>query len=526
MKKTPLVLNPFVSGGGNMPFRIKDGDAPAGGGKTVLTSEALQKMITDSTKAAVDSLASKLPQGITLSPENLKSISDAVAATLSLQAGAAGGTKGNEGKAVEFTVDNKALGESIKGAMEAAFASIKLPSRMEHQGKGNDDPHDISLPISHRSGNLSVGAKQLLNVACRKSMNDGVADDLLLRANKNGAKALEVIRRQAQLGLSVKAIITSTTPGSNLIDVDLSSDIMQRLYLSSDLAAALMASELVMPTNPYKIPLSTTRPVFTIGGENSGPGADTAPGTGQVTLETKKLMAKVYYSYEQDEDQIVPILPWLQDQLARSGGEHFEGAVIGGDADGTHIDSDIQAAGADNYLKAFNGFRRAGLLNSATKLDMSTGGISIANLAALRKLMKKWGVKPRDLLILVGPQVYNDLIALADTLRIDAVGQSQARLLTGEAPSIFGIPILVSEGMREDLNASGVYDGSTTTKKSIVMLHRPSWIVGVKRDFTIETDKNIEDQRNVIVASFRRDIKPQEATSASIPNTVVGYNLP
>jgi hypothetical protein len=102
--------------------------------------------------------------------------------------------------------------------------------------------------------------------------------------------------------------------------------------------------------------------------------------------------------------------------------------------------------------------------------------------------------------------------------------QDAARILTGVAASIYGIPIVVSDAMRENLNASGVYDGSTTTKGSIVLLHKPSFVVGVKRGFTVEVETDKKRQINSVIASFRRDFQPKETISTSMPLAVLGYN--
>jgi hypothetical protein len=128
-------------------------------------------------------------------------------------------------------------------------------------------------------------------------------------------------------------------------------------------------------------------------------------------------------------------------------------------------------------------------------------------------------------MLIVGPQGYNDIVALDETLTFEKVGsQSAARILTGEAASIYGIRIVISSQIREDLNASGVYDGVTDTKGSILLVHRPSWLVGVKRGMTVEVDVDKKRQINSVIASFRRAFIPKETPSATLPSVVLGYN--
>lgn len=240
-------------------------------------------------------------------------------------------------------------------------------------------------------------------------------------------------------------------------------------------------------------------------------------------LNAKKLIGRVDYSYEADEDSVIAILPTILQQLGAAAADALEGAIINGDTAGTHQDSDI--AGVTNHAsKLFDGIRKLTLAQSALKLSLASGGISAANVGAMRKLLKRWGLNPKDLLLVLGVNGYNDAVMLPETLTAEKAGsQSTARILTGMAPNILGIDIIASAQIREDLNASGVYDGSVTTKGSLLLLHKPSWITGVKRGFTLESFRDIKTQTSAVVASFRRDFKPIESL-ANTKAAVLGYN--
>jgi hypothetical protein len=391
--------------------------------------------------------------------------------------------------------------------------------------------------VEHRSGNLSVAQKQLLNLTMMAApesvfgksgekrpsgMDDGIRANDLKGAIAQGSRAVKSLRDQLIYG---KALTTGGSgSGAELVPTDLSSDLQMRMYLDSQLAAALIASEIDMPSDPFKLPLKTSRTEFYTGSE--APGSDPTgsnPGTGNITLDTAKLIGMAEYSYESDEDSIIAILPMLQEDLASGAAFTFESAVLNGDTTATHQDSDFQAI-AGHHAKAFKGIRKLALAGSSS-LSLATGGVSAANIAAMRKKMLRFGVRSKDLLLIVGPNAYNDIVALTETLTFDKVGNADAaRILTGSAASIFGIPIVVSDGVRENLNASGVYDGTTTTKGGIYLVHKPSWVVGVKRGFTVEVDTDKKRQTNAVIASFRRDFKPKETVSATMPLAVFGYN--
>ena len=56
-------------------------------------------------------------------------------------------------------------------------------------------------------------------------------------------------------------------------------------------------------------------------------------------------------------------------------------------------------------------------------------------------------------------------------------------------------------------------------------VHRPSWLLGVKRGFTVEVEVDRKRQMNAIIASFRRDFVPKETISATMPLAWMGYGF-
>lgn len=414
-------------------------------------------------------------------------------------------------------------GEDVKAIVETAVKGIHRPQAMVH-----DDTSVIETPISHRLGNLAIDAKQLLNVMTKGAdfIDHGIPESMLKQAAGRGElmekRMFNTIRQQGAYGFKA---VTTTGAGTGLefMNTSLSSTLLQRMYLESLLAASLVANEIQMPTNPYTFPLSTTRPTFKTGSETTAATASNL-GSGKLTLDAKKLIGKVEYSYEADEDALVPILPLILAQLGEASADAIEDAVINGDADGTHQDSDTQAD-ALHAARLWDGIRKLSYAQADLKISLASGGASAANIAIMRKALKRWGMLPKNLLIIAGTDVYNDLVVLPETLTAEKVGGANtARILTGMAPNLFGIDIVPSARMREDLNATGFYDGTTTTKKCISIIHKPSWYMGVRRGFTVEQDKDISNQTKWVVASFRRDFKPLESL-ATTKAAVSGFNF-
>lgn len=443
-------------------------------------------------------------------------------------------------------VDLKALQESVKKSLgNEVLTKDGVKKILEDWGKEQRTgskmlfPADAAFPVEHRKGNMSVGQKQLLNVlmmhvseealassnggqgvARPKNINDGITAEQLRNAERIGEARAKAVRQEVVYGQ--KAITTSGAgSGLELINTDLSSDIQARMYMESLVAAQFVSSEIQMPSNPFQLPLTTTRPTFYKGSETVA-ATESNPGTSNIVLTAQKLIGYCQYSYEADEDAVVAVLPWIQEQLGKGAADGLEDALINGDTTATHMDSDTHAiSGA--AAKLFKGLRYYAKSVTALKVSFATGGITAANVGALRKAMGKYGMKPSDLMLICGTSGYNDLALLSETLTAEKVGGA-ARILTGNAPQLFGIPIIPSSKCREDLNASGVYDGTTTTKGSILLVNKTAWFVGVKRGFTLEVDVNKVSQVNQVIASFRRAFMPRETPSATEQTVVMAYN--
>jgi HK97 family phage major capsid protein len=507
-----------------------------------LTADAVKNLVFDSvteavkdkgvTEEVVKTLTDRLDKLETVKPDDIKS---AIAEAL--------GGNGNDvdiKNAIEEGMKSFKPSDSVsKEDFEAAIADLK--KSFENKGSRNQfsksagvgytpDGVVVEFPTEHRAGNLNVAEKQLLNIMMNATpglkehqiqaiQNDGIAESTLKHAASSGHRQVESLRKSILYG--EKTLVTGTSnQGAELIATDLSSELLNRMYLDSPLASEFISSEIDMPTPSFQLPIRTTRPTFYKGSENPGSNpTESSPGTDNVTLTAQKLIGRTNFSYEAEEDAVVPVLGMVTENLASAAADALEDAIVNGDTAGTHQDSDATASGS---MTLFNGIRKLALGGSLDR-SLSTGGISDTNILTLKKDMGRWGIRPNELLILCGVKGYADFIGLAETLTADLTGNAAtARLSSGLAPTLYGSKIVVSSRIREDLNASGVHDGVTETKGSIYIVHRPSWIMGVRKGFTVEIDRDVQQQVNIVVASFRRDFKPMETPSASLPYAVMG----
>jgi hypothetical protein len=132
----------------------------------------------------------------------------------------------------------------------------------------------------------------------------------------------------------------------------------------------------------------------------------------------------------------------------------------------------------------------------------------------MRAKMGAYGLNPRDLALIVSIKDYNALLVQDEISRADSFGSGYT-FGSGTLSQIFGIDVVPSARMRTDLTAGGVNAAAASTLGAAALIHVPSWFVGVKRGFTVETDQDKVAQVNQVIASFRRDFKPVFAPSSA-----------
>ena len=192
-----------------------------------------------------------------------------------------------------------------------------------------------------------------------------------------------------------------------------------------------------------------------------------------------------------------------------------EDAIINGDTSGT-FDADT-VANIDSRL-AWDGLRIYAHKGSYDMVDLST--FSTSNLLAMRSLMGKYGVNPNKLAWIVSVKGYSKFLSLPETMTMDKYGP-KATILTGEQGKFLGSPIIVSEAVREDLNDTGVYDGTTTTYTEVILVYTPAFVLGTLKDVRFEPYRD-PSVGNRLYASIRADFQPR---FDSEPTCVIGVKV-
>jgi hypothetical protein len=120
---------------------------------------------------------------------------------------------------------------------------------------------------------------------------------------------------------------------------------------------------------------------------------------------------------------------------------------------------------------------------------------------------------------------YIQLLADSSVITMEKYGPN-ATIVTGELGRVDGSPVVVSEYVRQDLNATGVFDNVTTNRTEIVTVYNRGFIVGEKRGQNIQVLRELyaEYDQDAILISLRRAFAARFPT-ATEPIVAVSYNI-
>lgn len=334
-------------------------------------------------------------------------------------------------------------------------------------------------------------------------------------------------RLNADEDLRKALTIAGSGTGAEWIPTGFSNQLWEKIRLQ--LRIAELFGQINMPTSPFTLPVQAGAATgYLIAEASSTDDSDkitaSTPGTGNWTFNAKKIAGRVLVSEEATEDMIIDVLNFIERELTVSIAEAVESAILNGDESVTHQDSDTTAA--TDADKAWEGLRYFALNNAGTAtLDLSNAAPALDDVRDLRKLMGNAGINPMRLALITGLAGYIQFLKIAEVLTLDKYGP-QATVLTGELARIDGIPIIVSEFQREDLNASGVYDGVTTNRGGFLLVNRDGFYRGLRRGVTVQTMTDIETDVTAVVGKQRIDFEDvYDATLAANRHAVFGYNM-
>lgn len=319
-----------------------------------------------------------------------------------------------------------------------------------------------------------------------------------------------------------KALDSSANDGADWIPTNMASALHLRMGEITSIASIF--EQFTQSSKVEDYPVGTTRPTFYLESTTTGSGTESSLRTAKATMTAQKIIGKTDIQDDTSEDSLINLMPLVEQSLAEGAVNCVANVILNGDTTATHMDSDTETV-ATHANRAWIGLRKYGLNVADLKKDIAAGGISTGNLSALIAMMGKYALQEqaarcRIILGVKGVTSWRSLAQITDPQTPNA----WSALISGELPPYLGIPFAIESQHREDLNASGVYDGTTKTKGSIIVVNGANFVLSTYKNITFEVERSASGQKNTIYAKFRKAFTPFETPSATIPTVVIGYN--
>lgn len=290
------------------------------------------------------------------------------------------------------------------------------------------------------------------------------------------------------------------------------------LYYQQTLKVADLFFEFEMPQDPFQWPFLGSGFTLYLRGE---PTADPAskirasdPSQSVVTFTTSELAGRIVLSRKLTEDAIMEMMTVLRERLIpRAMAEAEEKAIVNGDDSATHQDTALVTA-SDDVRKAFKGIRKLAQAASAT-YDVTTDSTAFAytDFAEVLKKAGKYASNPDEGAWVFGNTAYYSTLALDPHLTAEKTNLPTN--INGVVNRILGFPVVVSGEYPETLDSSGL-GTSGGSKSGFTFANRSQIVRGYRRDYTIESDKDIETGQEIMVCSMRKDMQNMAGSGEAV----------
>lgn len=421
------------------------------------------------------------------------------------------------------------MAETVVARQRAAAPFTGRAGGFQPADDADDEPTGPVVGLRERAAIALEREAPKAAAALRRPVEDvrefqRAADDLLLLAAIKNVDPRSLDYFTSEFQPRLRALDTATAgEGQEYVPTILSSSFIERVAL--ELRVAALFPSINMPSPTFDLPGLAVSRQRTFGAAQSTADVATAistrdPATRKVTLTAVKFAVRALVSREAEEDAIIAMLPFMQSELVDYMAADVEDVILNGDTTGTQ-DTDSAAAGDPRLL--WSGLRKNA--QAAAKTDAANADLTVPMLRTNRFKMGKYGVSPGKLAHVLSIASYIKLLSDANLITMDKYGP-QATVVTGELAKADGVPVIVSEYQRDNLNATGVFDNVTTNRSSAQTVFTGGWMLGLRRGVTVQVLKELyaaTDQDGLVITS-RRAFSPlyPVASNNIVANT---YNL-
>lgn len=396
------------------------------------------------------------------------------------------------------------------------------------------EPWDTTKGLDSFNKGMVTPSNEVMIKELQQSSDDlYLVSQIMGKTSPSGIKSLKTYRRfRENMERCGKAMsIVAGAAGVDWIPTGFSAELIELVHLQLLVAGLHVRRNFPLKVGDWKRPgtSSDTLAYRSTAANSDSPSKFVAStrSTRNVTFSAEKLAVRTLYAVELDEDAIVELLPQLKLNVVQSISRAIEDTIINGDtgceAAGTRIDlTDMHGNTPDGEspCRMWDGYRKK--VKDQTS-STTTGGATGGSLRDNRAILGKYGVRPSDCALVCSINAYlkGFLKQVTDVTTVDKYGD-KATVLSGELAKFDGIPIVVSEQSRDDLNTSGLSGGkSGNADGEIIHVYRPGFELADKRQITIEADKIKGTDQIEVIGTWRGDFQALYTTGQKITAAVI-----
>jgi hypothetical protein len=164
--------------------------------------------------------------------------------------------------------------------------------------------------------------------------------------------------------------------------------------------------------------------------------------------------------------------------------DSIDNVLINGDDTATATTNinliDGTPAATAKYM-AFKGLRYLPIITTTgNKFDGGAANITLAQIRQARFSMDRaYSANPDNLFVLTHSEMYAKMLGLTEFITMDKAG-SKATAMTGQLGFVDGMPVLISNELALT-DSAGKIPAAGGTLGSLLVVYKPGWVVGFKR---------------------------------------------
>jgi len=328
-----------------------------------------------------------------------------------------------------------------------------------------------------------------------------------------------------------KSIDTATTAeGSQWAPTLYSTDMQESIY--DETTVAKQFPRIRSPKQVWVLPFSPTGGTVYKAGETTtiDPAwfTETTPTSAARTITAVKLLCRVAWSDEFDEESIVAAAPMFRDHTIRLVSEAIDSAIMNGDTTATHMDTGKSFTSV-NAETAFDGLRdiaKNGMSNSKDLTLFNADNV----LALIDAGTERFILDPKKLVIFTSPKIRGKWMNIVDNntnknlvyMRSTPMGDDLAKM--GALVDFYGTPVIPTATLWANMPATGLYTTSGAYT-AIVWCRKDAFVLTDRKELgAILVDQPFQGLKDVLT-SWRGAFTALHGSTSATVYAGYGYGI-